>query len=223
MMTGTLPFRGSDLPHVLSQHVSDPVEPPSERAPSAGLSKALDAVLLRALEKDPEWRPATARDFADELRAALREGSGARAAPLSGAVFVGPTPEMVAARRRAARWGAAAVLGFAAVLAGYAVASRGRHTAAVRDTPPPVAILEPYAPTAKPTEPTIPPAEPPTWELEVGSAVVEHALRNPARRASASRAVETAAPTEQRVPAEPDRRAAFDDLKVPMWRSRNSR
>jgi serine/threonine protein kinase len=80
MLTGTLPFRGSDLPDVLSQHVSDPVEPPSERAPSAGLSKALDAVLLRALEKDPERRPATARDFADELRAALRESSGALAA-----------------------------------------------------------------------------------------------------------------------------------------------
>jgi serine/threonine protein kinase len=230
MLTGTLPFRGRDLPDVLSQHVSEPVEPPSERAPSAGLSKALDAVLLRALEKDPDFRPATARDFADELRAALRERDGPPAPAMDVATPPpafpsGPTPEMLAARRRVARWGAAAVLGFAALLAGYAVASRARHAGPIRDMPSPVAVLEPYAP-AKPAEASTLPAKPPTWELEVGSAVVEHASRKqgkPARRTSAPRPVGTTAPAEQRMPTEPDRRAAFDDLKVPPWRSRASR
>jgi serine/threonine-protein kinase len=71
MLAGTLPFAGNDLPLLLSRHIHDPVEPLVERAPSAGLSAALDAVVLRALEKDRERRPATARDFALELHAAL--------------------------------------------------------------------------------------------------------------------------------------------------------
>jgi hypothetical protein len=88
MLTGTLPFGGNDLPLLLARHIHDPVQPLVERAPGAGISAALDAVVLRALEKDRERRPATAREFALELRAAIGwVDSGELGAPFESGKF----------------------------------------------------------------------------------------------------------------------------------------
>ena len=69
MLTGTTPFAGAT--DVLEAHRHDLVTPPSARAPEGTVSAAVDHVVLRALEKDPQARFATAREFAAALDAAL--------------------------------------------------------------------------------------------------------------------------------------------------------
>jgi serine/threonine protein kinase len=69
MLSGTVPFK-RELPiAVLYAHLSTP--PPSLAALRADLPPAVDAVLGRAMAKDPAERYATCADFADALRAAL--------------------------------------------------------------------------------------------------------------------------------------------------------
>ncbi|MEJ7599583.1 MAG: serine/threonine-protein kinase [Kofleriaceae bacterium] len=69
MLTSTTPFSGAA--DVLDAHRHDAVIAPSVRVPESALSPAVDRVILRALEKDPAARFATAREFAAALDAAL--------------------------------------------------------------------------------------------------------------------------------------------------------
>jgi len=69
MLTGSVPFKATGFMGVLSKHITDPPEPPHERCPEADISPQLEAVILRALAKKPDDRPASARAFAEELRA----------------------------------------------------------------------------------------------------------------------------------------------------------
>ena len=69
MLTGVTPFASS--PDIFEAHVSEPVMPPSVRAPERGLSATIDRLVLRALEKSPAARFQSARDFAAVLDAAL--------------------------------------------------------------------------------------------------------------------------------------------------------
>lgn len=73
MLTGSLPFRADSAVGLAVQHVQDDAAPPSRLRP--GISPAIDAVVLRALDKDPTKRWQTVSAFAS----ALRDG---RAAPL---------------------------------------------------------------------------------------------------------------------------------------------
>ena len=68
-LTGTLPFTGASDVAVVYAHLEE--EPPlaSERRP--GLQPALDAVLARAMAKDPGNRPPTCSALVGETRAAL--------------------------------------------------------------------------------------------------------------------------------------------------------
>ena len=73
LLTGVPPFR-ADSPLALAyQHVSETPRPPSELR--GDVPRSLDALVLRALAKDPSQRPQTAADFRRELEAAL-EGNG---------------------------------------------------------------------------------------------------------------------------------------------------
>jgi serine/threonine-protein kinase len=65
LLTGEPPFGGGSVVEVCARHVGAAPEPPSARA--LGIPPALDAVVLRCLEKDPARRFASA----DELRVAL--------------------------------------------------------------------------------------------------------------------------------------------------------
>jgi eukaryotic-like serine/threonine-protein kinase len=82
LLTGSVPFDGETAVAIAFKQVSAAPRPPSELQP--GVSAALDAVVLRALAKDPERRFADA----DEFIAALQQ---ARAAlPISaGSAFAG--------------------------------------------------------------------------------------------------------------------------------------
>jgi serine/threonine protein kinase len=60
MLTGSVPFEGPTPLSVLTAHLTSTPVPPRERAPTRGISPALEAVVLHALAKDPAERYATA-------------------------------------------------------------------------------------------------------------------------------------------------------------------
>ncbi len=93
--TGAPPFRGPTLA-VIANHVGGEPEPPRSRDPS--LSRELEALILRLLEKDPEARPHSGAEVAAALRGliatdpTLRDPSVVAAGgPGSSAVAIAPT------------------------------------------------------------------------------------------------------------------------------------
>ncbi|MCU7825999.1 Stk1 family PASTA domain-containing Ser/Thr kinase [Kitasatospora sp. DSM 101779] len=68
LVTGTLPFDGESAMSVLYQHVQQPPPVPSSINPS--LPPAIDAVVARALSKDPAGRHRSARAMAEDIRRA---------------------------------------------------------------------------------------------------------------------------------------------------------
>lgn len=71
LLTGRRPFEGS-VDEVLMGQLQEAPVPPSRRRPDHGISAVLDAIVLRALEKDPRARYATAGDLAEALANVLR-------------------------------------------------------------------------------------------------------------------------------------------------------
>jgi serine/threonine-protein kinase len=67
MTAGQPPFKSGVVMEVLWQQANVPPRPPTELAPD--LPSELEAIILRALEKKPEARYATAREMADALGA----------------------------------------------------------------------------------------------------------------------------------------------------------
>ncbi|MBV9947857.1 MAG: serine/threonine protein kinase [Myxococcales bacterium] len=67
MLTGSAPFEGPSSVVVMGRQVRDPPRPPRARAPECGIPAALEEVVMRALEKDPARRFASAK----AMRAAL--------------------------------------------------------------------------------------------------------------------------------------------------------
>lgn len=71
LLVGRPPFKAGSIVEICAAHLHKPASPPSEERP--GISPALDAAILRCLEKSPDARFANA----DELRTALlASGSG---------------------------------------------------------------------------------------------------------------------------------------------------
>ncbi len=66
-LTGARPFQGSYV-EVSSQHIFTPPPPLREKAPD--VPPAIEAVVMKALSKDPEQRFATIQEFANALEAA---------------------------------------------------------------------------------------------------------------------------------------------------------
>ena len=66
MLTGRLPFVADTPMAVALQHIQN--APPSLRQFNPSLPPTLDALVLRAIAKDPAQRPASAAQFAQELR-----------------------------------------------------------------------------------------------------------------------------------------------------------
>ncbi|MFX6023258.1 serine/threonine protein kinase, partial [Acinetobacter baumannii] len=69
LLTGRPPFRGDTPVAVAYQHVSEAPLPPSEINDT--VPRALDAVVLRALAKDPFQRPQDAAGFREDLDATV--------------------------------------------------------------------------------------------------------------------------------------------------------
>lgn len=66
-LTGQLPFVGDSAVAVALQHVGS--KPPPIRRHNPNVSQNLEALIMRALAKNPSDRPATAKEFAQLLRA----------------------------------------------------------------------------------------------------------------------------------------------------------
>jgi eukaryotic-like serine/threonine-protein kinase len=77
MLTGSTPFSGH-VSTILTRQLSEAVEPPSQRAPTRGISAAIDRVVLRALDPAPAARFQTVL----ELATAFATGLGNRAEPV---------------------------------------------------------------------------------------------------------------------------------------------
>ena len=69
--TGVLPFTGDDWYEIARQHVED--KPPRPRSLNPGLSRDLEDVILKCLEKDPEDRYQTGEALAQELATLLQD------------------------------------------------------------------------------------------------------------------------------------------------------
>ena len=67
MLTGRLPFEGDNPVAVAIQHADEP--PPRPRAINPAVSAEAEAVVLKAMEKDPDRRYQTAGEMRDALRA----------------------------------------------------------------------------------------------------------------------------------------------------------
>jgi len=92
MLAGRPPFEGNPLSIILA-HASQ--MPPSLRSFRAGISPAAEAVVLRALTKEPQDRYATAGEFIAMLRQALTRPADDFAAPISTtASAVAPRPAL---------------------------------------------------------------------------------------------------------------------------------
>lgn len=69
MITGELPFNADDITALLLQHVQQPPEPPSKVV--ANLPRALETVILKTLEKNPNRRFQSMDAVANALRASI--------------------------------------------------------------------------------------------------------------------------------------------------------
>lgn len=74
MLTGRAPYRASTPMHTMTAHLHEPIPSVRSVCPDRGISSALEAVVFRALAKEPADRYPTARAFAEAL-AAARHGS----------------------------------------------------------------------------------------------------------------------------------------------------
>jgi serine/threonine-protein kinase len=91
MLTGRPPFTDDDAVVVMARHIKTPPRPMNESAPSANVPAEIEAVVMKALSKDPEQRPPTADAMAAELAHAL-ELAGQAASPVSSGVRISIPP-----------------------------------------------------------------------------------------------------------------------------------
>ena len=110
MLVGRVPFDGDTAVAIALRHVSDPPVPIRQLRPD--VHPALEAAIMRALEKDPAARYASAEEFAAALgmaRDAIASGDpGQDTAAWS--ALVAPAPEEEAGRRRRWPWVALVLL-----------------------------------------------------------------------------------------------------------------
>jgi len=69
LATGTLPFEADTPLGIILKHINAPLTPPTAIDPD--LSPSIEAVIMRALVKDPDNRYQTAREFATDLEKCL--------------------------------------------------------------------------------------------------------------------------------------------------------
>jgi predicted Ser/Thr protein kinase len=94
MLTGRPPFQREDRTALLYAHLSDTPEPPSTLRPELG--GGVDAVLARALAKDPDQRYPSAGAFVEALAQAIPTGAGAAPTLVPGAAATEVTPAVTA-------------------------------------------------------------------------------------------------------------------------------
>lgn len=71
LVTGVTPFAGGSSTEIVNRHLREPVLPPSLRRPDREVPPILERIIMRALEKDPAKRFASAASFASALCVAI--------------------------------------------------------------------------------------------------------------------------------------------------------
>jgi len=96
LATGAVPFDADSFMGVLTQHISSPPRPPREVDP--GVPAAVEAIVLRALAKDPAARQASMAEMLVELDAARAVAGGTVEVKRAHAASVPPGPSTAKAR-----------------------------------------------------------------------------------------------------------------------------
>src|SRR6185295_10107604 len=76
MLTGDVPFKGSNIPAIMKKHLMAP--PPPLATPGSGISPEVEKVVHRALEKEPESRTASVEEFIAEFEHAVLQPAPAK-------------------------------------------------------------------------------------------------------------------------------------------------
>ncbi len=157
MMSGERPFTASQPAAYLHLHANVVPAKPSERNRAAGISPALDAVVMRALEKNPAARFDSARAFAEALQAALEKKSQPPNAIATASIsydtqvravetdYLAPETQPISSPKPKWPYAAAAVLLIALALGGWF---------AYRQLSSPLISVQPAVQTAQPKVPT---------------------------------------------------------------------
>jgi serine/threonine protein kinase len=111
MVTGRPPFEGDEPAALAAKHATEAPAAPTSLRPAGALPAELDAVILRALEKDPEKRWPDMAAFSDAVaRCRLTRRQSVRVEALSIAELRGKTNAFeIDARRRRRVWSIASV------------------------------------------------------------------------------------------------------------------
>jgi eukaryotic-like serine/threonine-protein kinase len=96
MATARLPHEAQTVLAMLSKHLTEQPQPPSQRRPDLGIPAAVDALILGAMAKDPRARAPAMEAFGEQI-AALRQHLGFEpgSAQRSAAVPAMPGPDAV--------------------------------------------------------------------------------------------------------------------------------
>jgi serine/threonine protein kinase/formylglycine-generating enzyme required for sulfatase activity len=71
LLTGKLPFPAMNKMAVLGAHLHSPPMPMKEANPGARIPPPVERLVMKCLEKDPDRRPQTARELAEQFRKAI--------------------------------------------------------------------------------------------------------------------------------------------------------
>jgi serine/threonine protein kinase len=158
MLTGLVAFEGTSSVLVMGKHLHETPPPPRVRAPARSIPKAVEAVVVRAMEK----KPAARFDSASAMRAALEEARDAplrlreRGRRLAGAVALGAA--LVAAAVGSARWARVHAPGLEPAPAALAAAPLPAPSSVATPSPAERSLprLASVPPTASPPPTTLP-------------------------------------------------------------------
>lgn len=165
MLTNHLPFDDPSAMVVAMKHLKEP--PPAPSAVYPALPSALDAVVMKALAKEPADRYASGQEFAQALQAALAAGAlGGDVADRATVVVRPDTPLALASaprpmpapspqpgRRRPQRWGVFAALALLLVITMAALA--GAEPPSEPDAPASTPVLATLATALSPSPPAL--------------------------------------------------------------------
>jgi serine/threonine-protein kinase len=156
LLVGHPPFIDDDAVVVMAKHIREMPVPPTKAAPERPIPKSLERVVLRALAKDPNARPASADELDRALAACLVDVEAEVALVANGqrrtdVVYVAGR----AVPRRAAAIGVA-LIGVSVLVAAIAIVSSGTSAA----TTTPQVIVRPLAALPPPSPPPLPPDPP---------------------------------------------------------------
>ena len=69
MLTGDVPYKGSNIPSIMKKHLMSP--PPPLATPESGISQEVEKVVHRAMAKEPEMRTSCVEEFIAQLEQAV--------------------------------------------------------------------------------------------------------------------------------------------------------